>query len=260
MSDIHTNYIDFRDEHRIYLLDDHLHELVGMIADTDYDEWNEDSISDDSSPITWYKLILNSKYMFDGGHYREGDLPSIFAHRGDVLKGRQLMQYIINNHLDDPICLLEDLDEFDITAELTESECSIQIRLFQVWSGYRVESNIGFPLMFISAPKDDRKGVVLTVNGEEKTYSYKRLAKEIGEILYALREYFKKPTIDISGFSIVEDECAPIETEVKAPESYTRFLRLVRLATEKEKKCWDDLHKELLVSAKWSKCPISTIF
>lgn len=253
MSDIHTNYIDFRDEHRIYLLDGMLYELVGMIADTDYDEWNEHSTSDDSSPITWYKLILNSNYMFDGGHYEEGCLPYVFAHRGDVLNGYQLMQYLINNHTDDPICLLEALDDFDLTAELTESECSIRIRLFPVWSGYRVESNIGFPMMFISAPKDDRKGVVLDGQGYEgeETYSYKRLAKEMGEILYALREYFKKPTIDISGITIAEDECAPKETEVEAPEAYNRFLRLVRIAAEKEKKYWEDLTRECAKHSRW---------
>lgn len=253
MSDIHTNYIDFRDEHRIYLLDGMLYELVGMIADTDYDEWNEKTKSDDSSPITWYKLILNSDFMFDGGYYEEGCLPYVFAHRGDVLKGYQLMQYLINNHTDDPICLLEALDDFDLTAELTESQCSIRIRLFPVRSSYRVESNIGFPMMFISAPKDDRKGVVLDVQGYEgeETYSYKSLAEYIGKILYALRKYLHRPTIDIYGFSIVEDECAPMHTEVKAPESYTRFLRLVRLAVEKEKKYWDDLDKEYNDYMKW---------
>ena len=251
MSNIHTNFIDFRDEHRIYFLEGILLELIGMIADTDYDEWNKDTMSDDPSPITCYKLILNSECMFDGGHYSEGDLPPIFAHRGDVLTGRQLMQYLINNHFDDPKRLLEYLDKLDLTAELTESECSIQIRLFPVLSGYRVESNIGFPSMFIDAPSDGRKGVVWRVEEEEITCSYKRLAEEMGEILYALREYFKKPTIDISGFSIVEDDRAPMPTEVKAPESYTRFLRLVRLAAEKKKKYYDDLDEKYKDYMKW---------
>lgn len=254
MSNIHTNYIDFRDEHRIYFLEGNLLELVGMIADTDYDEWNKDTMSDDPSPITWYKLILNSECMFDGGHYEEGALPPVFAHRGDVLKGYQLMRYLINNHVTEPICLLGELERLGLTAVLTESECSIRIRLFPVWDGYRVESNIGFPLMFISAPKDGRKGVVLDVREEnegEETYSYKRLAEEMGEILYALREFFKKPTIDISGFSIVEDDRALMLTEVKAPESYTRFLRLVRLAAEKKKKYYDDLDEKYKDYMKW---------
>ena len=108
--------------------------------------------------------------------------------------------------------------------------------------------------MFIDAPSDGRKGVVLDVREEnegEETYSYKRLAEEMGEILYALREYFKKPTIDISGFSIVEDDRAPMPTEVKAPESYTRFLRLVRLAAEKKKKYYDDLDEKYKDYMKW---------
>ena len=41
MSNIHTNFIDFRDEHRIYFLEGNLLELVGMIADTDYDDLDE---------------------------------------------------------------------------------------------------------------------------------------------------------------------------------------------------------------------------
>ena len=196
MSDIHTNYIDFRDEHRIYLLYGLLEELVGMIADSDYDERNENAMSD-SSPITWYKFIVNPKYMFDGGHYKEGELPPIFAHRGDVLTGYQLMNYLINNDNDEPICLLEELEGLGLTAELSERECSIQICLVPLWNRiFRVESNIGFPLMFISEPKDNC--VVLEANEKKITCSLKKLIIDIGNILYALREYFHKPTIDIS--------------------------------------------------------------
>lgn len=55
MSNIKSHYIDFRSEHRIYLLDGMLHELVGMFADIDYDEWNENVQSSHPSPVAWYK-------------------------------------------------------------------------------------------------------------------------------------------------------------------------------------------------------------
>ena len=242
MSNLHSNYIDFRSEHRLYLLDGCISELVGMIADTDYDEWDEDTVSEDPSPITWYKLIVNPEYMHDGGHYREGSLPFIFAHRGDVLKEYQLVNYLMNNivySVDSPICLLEDLKNFDLSAILTDSLRSISIRLCSVWSGYRVETSAGGKLMFISTPKDGSKGVVFTSDGHEKLYSYKELAKAFGQILYALREFFHDSTININRISIVENECTSDEKLVPAPKGYTKFLRLVNLGAEKERMYWE---------------------
>lgn len=241
MSDIHTNYIDFRDEHRIYLLDGYLFELVGMLAFTDYDDRNEfcESLpSSAPSPITWYKLIMER--MFNGGYYLEEEQPNVFAHRGDVIKGYELMQYLINNENDDPIRLLEDLERYDITAELSDSECSIQICLEVLGhGGFKVESNIGFPLTFIE-PEDNR--VVLKANDKKVTYSFKKLIITIGSILYALREHLHKPTIDIS--EIFFDEYFHKVEFVQNPDFFPKFLRLVRIAAEKTKMYWEDFKKE----------------
>lgn len=242
MSNIQSHYIDFRDEHRIYLLGGCLCELVGMIADTDYDEWNEYSISNDSSPVTWYKFITNSKFMNDGGHYMEGSLPPIFAHRGDRLEIRHLMKYLLSNiyyNTDSPIVLLEDLGEYGLTIG-EEVVADIVIKLCHVWDGFRVESNYNVPLMFIRLSKETPHQIIFSVDGKEKIYSIKRLAKELGDVIYAFREFFEND-VKVSSIVMVEDECKPQRREVDAPAPYQKFLRLIELGAEIEKRYWDNL-------------------
>lgn len=248
MSKIRTNYIDFRSEHRIYLHNGWLTELVGMIADTDYDNWEKNKESGTIDPVTWYKFITDPQFMYDGGYYREGDLPSIFAHRGDKLRDYQVMTLLDQNiyfHLEDPILILEDhLKDLDLTCILSDQLRNIRIRLCSVWSGYRVELNTGGSLMFIKVPKEEGKGIVLTIDGHKQEYSFRKLAKSAGQILYALRAYFHEPDICISDVSIVENECLPDQRLVPAPEPYFKFLRLIEMAAKMEERHWDQLEAE----------------
>lgn len=237
MSNIKSHYIDFRSEHRIYLLDGMLHELVGMFADIDYDEWNENVQSSDPSPVARYKLVFNSEYMFDGGRYKEGELPNIFAHRGDGLEVSQVMALLLHNmiyNIDSAVvCLEDDLMQFGLCCK--SSLCDIVIRLCPVWSGFRVETDMGGALMFINTLTDGK--ISLTVDGYEKCFTYRELAISIGEILYALREYFKRD-IEIVKICRVENECKADQREVITP-TYEKFRRIIELGALKEEKYWE---------------------
>lgn len=243
MANIQSHYIDFRNDHRIYLLGGALYELVGMIADTDYDDWDEDSFSSDASPRTWYKLILNSEYMYDGGHYEEGSLPPVFARRGEVIGFPNLLRYLLGNvisRVDNACILMEELPGLDLkVADL--GKVDLTLRLYPVHSGYRVVSDFHntfhSPLTFIKS-SDDKKSIVFSFENGEAFFTFKQLATEIGKIVYALQSYFKRD-IEIVHICRIEGECTPQEHESVLPKGYGQFLRLVRIAAEKEKKYWE---------------------
>lgn len=245
MSNIKSHYIDFRSEHRIYFLDGMLHELVGMCADTDYDDWSEDSYSTNSSPRTRYKLIFDPEQMYNGGYYEEGSLPYIFAHRGDTLTHPMLSKILLNNiyyNIDDPICILETLSRFDLHIDMSKPICDITVRLCDIVSGYRVETNIhsvfGYPLTFIHYPTDGQKGIIFTIDGNEKLYTFKRLATAIGKIIFTLRSCFDRD-VEIVNFHAVRFEDTPKEEEIALPEAYDKFLRLINIAAEQERRYWE---------------------
>lgn len=248
MADIQSHYIDFRDEHRIYFIEGMLMELVGMIADTDYDEWNNDSPSTDPSPVTWYKLIVHPELMFDGGHYEEGCLPPIFAHRGDTISTHKIVKYLLENiyyNTDSPIVLLEELQELDLCVDKSDMICDIAVRLFSVLGdGYRIETELqttlGYPLMFIHPhQKDGKKGLMFSIDDEKKHYTFKQLATAFGAILYALREFYERD-IEIVSIREVKKEYTPEEYEAELPKSYRQFLRMIEIAAEKEKRYWNE--------------------
>ena len=239
---IQSHYIDFRDEHRIYLLGGILYELVGMIADTDYDDWDENSFSSDPSPRTWYKLILNSEYMYDGGHYEEGSLPHVFARRGDTIGLPNLLRYLLENvffRVDNACILMEELSGLDLKVDDLK-KVDLTLRLYPVHSGFRVVSELhnpfDFPLIFVKSP-DDRKGIIFSYEGNEDFFTFRKLATEIGRIVFALQDYFKRD-IEIVHICRIEGECTPQEREAELPKGYSQFLRLVRIAAEKERNYW----------------------
>ena len=248
MSDIQSHYIDFRDEHRIYFIEGMLMELVGMIADTDYDELHNDSPSTDPSPVTWYKLIVHPELMADGGHYEESCLPLIFAHRGDTISKHKIAKYLLENiyyNTDSPIILLEELQELDLCVDKSDMICDIAVRLFSVLGdGYRIETELqttfGYPLMFIHPhQKDGKKGLMFSIDDEKKHYTFKQLATAFGAILYALREFYERD-IEIVSIREVKKEYTPEEYEAELPKSYRQFLRMIEIAAEKEKRYWNE--------------------
>lgn len=78
------------------------------------------------------------------------------------------------------------------------------------------------------------------VEGKEEKYSIKRLAKKLGEVIYAFREFLGNE-VKATSIVIVEDECKPQRREVDAPAPYQKFLRLIELGAEIEKRYWDNL-------------------
>ena len=247
---IKTNYIDFRNEHRIYLLEGILDELVGMIAVTNFDDLDEDSPGPSASPKTTYKLILNPDCMYTGGVWEEGDLPSVFAHRGDIISHPLLLKILLGNiffRTDDAVSLMfYQLKKYDLKVEeLTKNDITLRLdRLsgddFRV--GSDLHSLIDYPLTFISY-SDNPKGIRFSIGGNEEVYSFYELANRIGEIVYALQEYFSRD-VNITRICEVKNQGSSNEQEVELPESYSKFLRLVRLAAEKERKIRDCLLKE----------------
>ena len=244
MSNIQSHYIDFRAEHRIYLLEGVLWELVGMLADTDYDDWDEKSISDDPSPRTWYKFVFDSEFMYDGGHYPEGSLPGIFAHRGDTLSTVQIGIYLLGNiyyNNDSPICLLEGLKAFDLKADFSVAD--IKVRFLPIGNGYNIETDlqsfVGWPPIFVRPSPDGKKGLVFSVANNEEFYSYKRLATRMGRILYALREYFGRD-VEITSIVGVKDVGSSKESEYELSPSFHQFFRLVNIAADVEKDYWKE--------------------
>lgn len=243
---VQSNFIDFRNEHRIYLLEGGLFELFGMIAVTDcenVDDYSCESFSKAPSPVTSYKFIIDPELMMNGGYFEEGELPSVFAHRGDTISITQLMEYLMGNlyfHTEEPILLLNELSHFNLAVDQSQPVCDIRILLNDVGSVYRVNTNLGGPLTFISFPSEGKKGVNLSIDGQSVSLSYRELAKKIGRILYALRRYFKRPGIDVVSISKVENEHSPQRREEKMCGKYNQFLRLVRIGAECEKRYWDN--------------------
>lgn len=248
MANILSNYIDFRDEHRIYLLDGVLWELVGMIAFSDYDDRDEEFGT--TSPKTSYKFIFNSELMQNGGFWEEGFLPPIFAHRGDTLNLSQVVCYLVEH------CLVEDFfvenvgyifrSPVDFTERLDlhiDSEtilCDISIKLIEFNGGYNIKCDfpqkLNLPWMFIYFPSDGRKGIMIShsKNGYErktKFYTFKAFATVFGEIIYSLREYFDRE-VEIVDIKAVSRDDTPIDL----PKSYEKFLRLINIAADKEEK------------------------
>lgn len=229
---IKTNYIDFRNEHRIYLLDGALYELFGMIAVTDLDDLDNDGMlrmQDSPSPKTRYKFIIVDGLMLNGGFYEEGDLPSVFAHRGDTIKIREIMKILLLNiyfHNAEPIDILEDLSDLDLTVDVPEPFPDIEIRIAEDHDFFSVDTNLYHPIMHFSIPKKGENGVTLNINGYEDTYSLNFLATRIGEIIHDLRVYFKRPEIKIKGFSMWDSRFEN-KLDVPLPEGFENFLRLV---------------------------------
>lgn len=227
-----TNFIDFRDEHRIYLIEGSLEELVGMIAvidfDDDYEDFGKFCLP---SPVTYYKFIINPKYMINGGYFSEGGLPNIFAHRGDTIKVWQMMEILLKNiyfHTETPIEILEELSDFELKVDPSEAICDIRIRLYQCTT-FRVETDLGGALMFITIPEEGDKGFTFSIDGDEKFYSYRDLAIRIGEILYALRKFFHRPDIEIVNITLYDIHEKEM-SDVPIVNGFQKFLRCVELA------------------------------
>lgn len=229
---IKTNFIDFRNEHRIYLLDGALYELFGMIAVTDLDDLDNDGMlrmQDSPSPKTRYKFIIVDEQMLNGGIYEEGELPSVFAHRGDTIKIREIMNILLLNiyfHNAEPIDILKDLSDLDLTVDVPEPFPDIEIRIAEKYDFFSVDTNLSHPIMYFSIPKKGENGVTLSINGYEDTYSLNFLATRIGEIIHDLRVYFNRPEIKIKGFSMW-DSLFENKLDVPLPEGFENFLRLV---------------------------------
>ena len=82
-------------------------------------------------------------------------------------------------------------------------------------------------------PEKGKKGIICHFDGIEEFFSYKRLASALGEILYALREYFKRQ------FEIVSIEAVRYDdTPIDLPESYNKFIRLINIAAEIQRRYW----------------------
>lgn len=248
MSNITTNYIDFRQEHRIYLLEGVLYELVGMLAITDHDEQEDDGFSTHSSPVTYYKLILDAEQMYNGGCYQEGELPTVFARRGDVISLPRLALYLLGNiyfNIDNPSILMEQLEEYNLKVENNDI-CDITIRLYPVYHGYRVvsdfHSSFHCPLTFISS-SEYKTGLLFDVKGHKEFYTFKKLATRLGKIIYALQTSFERD-IEIVRICEVKGEGTPDEQEIDLPKGYSQFLRLVRIAAEKERIYWENILKD----------------
>ena len=248
MSNITTNYIDFRQEHRIYLLEGVLFELVGMLAITDHDEKEDDGFGTHSSPFTYYKFIFDAEQMYDGGCYQEGELPPVFARRGDVISLPRLALYLLGNiyfNNDNPSILMEEIGEYDLKVENNDI-CDITIRLYPVWQGYRVVSDFHDcfhgPLTFISS-SEYKPGLLFKVDGHKEFYTFKKLATRIGQIIYALQTSFERD-IEIVRICEVKGEGTSDEQEIDLPKGYSQFLRLVRIATEKERIYWENILKD----------------
>ena len=248
MSNITTNYIDFRQEHRIYLLEGVLYELVGMLAITDHDEQEDDGFDTHSSPVTYYKLILDAEQMYDGGCYQEGELPPVFARRGDVISLPRLALYLLGNiyfNIDNPSILMEQLEAYDLKVENNDI-CDITIRLYPVYHGYRVvsdfHSSFHCPLTFISS-SEYKTGLLFDVKGHKEFYTFKKLATRIGKIIYALQTSFERD-IEIVRICEVKGEGTSDEQEIDLPKGYSQFLRLVRIAAEKERIYWENIRKD----------------
>ena len=240
---IKTNYIDFRNEHRIYLLEGILDELVGMIAVTDFDDLYEDCPGPSACPKTTYKLILNPGFMYPGGCWEEGELPSVFAHRGDIISHPRLLKLLLGNiffEADDAVGLMDQLKKYDLKVEdLTKNDITLRLERF-LGDNFRVGSDlhslIDYPSTYISY-SDNPKGIRFSIDGNEKVYSFYELANRIGEIVYALQEYFSRD-VNITRICEVKNQGSSNEQEVELPKSYSKFLRLVRLAAEIERKKW----------------------
>ena len=240
---IKTNYIDFRNEHRIYLLEGILDELVGMIAVTDFDDLYEDCPGPSACPKTTYKLILNPDIMYTGGVWEEGELPSVFAHRGDIISHPRLLKFLLGNiffQTDDAVHLMDQLKKYDIKVkDLIKNDITLRLKRL-LGDNFRVESDlhslIGYPWTFFSY-SDNPKGIRFSIDGNEKIYSFYELANRIGEIVYALQKYFSRD-VNITRMCEVKNQGSSNEQEVELPKSYSKFLRLVRLAAEIERKKW----------------------
>lgn len=228
-----TNFIDFKDEHRIYLIEGSLEELVGMIAVTNFDDDYEDfGKLRLPSPVTHYKFIINPNYMCNGGYFCEGNLPNIFAHRGDTIKVWQIMEILLKNiyfHIESPIAILEELSDFELKVDPSEAICDIRIRLYQIIKSFRVETDLGGAIMFITISKEGDKGITVSIDGYEKFYSYRDLAIRIGKILYALRKFFHRPDIEIVNITLY-DFWEKEMSDVPIANGFQKFLRCVELA------------------------------
>ena len=246
MSNIQTNFIDFRNEHRLYVIDGFLQELVGMIAITDFDSFSDLHEDADPSPETYYKFICDSQFMHDGGSFSEGELPHIFAHRGDIISIYNVMNYLLKNiyfNTDSPICLLERFDDYNLSISEEHFHPDITISLCDVKSSYRIETSLGHPLMFIEKKCSQPNMVSLTIDGYHIALSYKKIIMRLGKIIYGLRSYMKRKDIRIKEIWDIKDWVTPTEKK-NPPTGWERLPRLVDLAAEIHEKYWNNILKE----------------
>lgn len=237
---IKTNFIDFRNEHRICLIEGSLDELVGMIADTDYNDFDKCSPSPNATPRTMYKLILDPVCMFSGGYWEEGELPDVFARRGDVISHCQLLEYLLSNifyRTAEATSLMNNLDRFGLKVEEPKT-VDITLYLEKIKGGYNVSSDwhsfSGEPMTYIFY-SDNPKGINLYVGENEEVFSFHELANSIGKIIYALREYFKRDVEIVHVCEVIIPHSSEGH-EVDLPKGYSQFLRLVNIAAEKERR------------------------
>ena len=181
--------------------------------------------------------------MYTGGVWEEGELPSVFAHRGDIISHPRLLKFLLGNiffQTDDAVHLMDQLKKYDIKVkDLIKNDITLRLKRL-LGDNFRVESDlhslIGYPWTFFSY-SDNPKGIRFSIDGNEKIYSFYELANRIGEIVYALQKYFSRD-VNITRMCEVKNQGSSNEQEVELPKSYSKFLRLVRLAAEIERKKW----------------------
>jgi len=207
-----SNYIDFRNEHRIYFVNGLFDELVGMIALTDPNpqiKWGKSPEMEIMSPETYYKLILNSKWMHDGGTFLESNLPPIFAHRGDELGADKVLDLLIENINHDWIGsydLLVLLENFDLKVSFSEKLRSIELRLFYdpiIPDRFLLLNNVSKTTWFFFQ-KGDRYNLF-----DDESLSIVDVADRIAYIIDALRKFFNRDDIMLTRVSVTKDYLSP---------------------------------------------------
>lgn len=248
MSSMHTNFIDFRDEHRIYYFDGYLRELVGMImiTKTDQKEFSEAVVGNNlpKEPETWYKFVCNT-YMESGGIYKEGLLPDIFAYRdGEITLSRLVRYLLLNIHyrVDDPIVLIEDLSSYNLTVSsegLGGNGIEVFLYSMDADSYYRIETSIcESTFMYLS---ENKGKLSLRIDRKIAEGSVYWLIRSVAEIIYALQEYFHREDIRLSRICIMEKECLRQKPTMMYSKWCDRFPCFVDWFVKKERAYWNNL-------------------
>lgn len=248
MSSMHTNFIDFRDEHRIYYFDGYLRELVGMIIITkiDKEEFSEAVVGNNlpKEPETWYKFVCDT-YMGSGGIYKEDLLPDIFAYRdGEITLSRLVRYLLLNIHyrVDNPIVLIEDLSSYNLTVSsegLGGNGIEVFLYPMDTDSYYRIETSIcESTFMYLS---ENKGKLSLRIDRKIAEGSVYWLIRSFAEIIYALQEYFHREDIRILQICVMAKDGLNSKPTVVYSKWCERFPYLVDLYVKKERAYWKKL-------------------